>query len=392
MKGKIISQQIKQVGVKKIYSGLHSVMVHLRWYSGSMNAAAIQTKPKGFTSLAGKPLYFLLLCFCTPLLLGSSAPLIPYPATDNLNQQIDNIRINNGTQGEQRDEADRLVRQGSQQQHQGNLEKAISYWWQALEIYDQIGDVEAVGRTYDFIGLAYGELRRYPEAEDAFRRRLAVARSNKDLQGQIFGLNNLGSILLERQNFPEARTTFAEALAISRSVRNFAVEGASLSNLGRVAAVEKDYDRAIKLYEAAATLRRRGNDPLGEANTFNNLGDAYLAIHRYSDSIGAYGAALGIARERRAPNIQFRAIDGLVVAHGSVGRTERWLQLLQERLAIARETENLHQQLKSLQLLAQFYQKQGNYAEAARAYHQAIAIAHILHAPEHRGTAGNRWF
>lgn len=381
MKGKIISQQIKQEIVKKIYSGLHPVMLHLRLYRGSMNTAAIQTKPKGFTSLAGKPLYFLLLGFSAPLLLGSSAPLIPYPATDNLNQQIDNIRINNGTQGESRDEADRLVRLGGQQQQQGNLEKAISYWWQALEIYHQIGDVEAVGRTYDFIGLANGELRRYSEAEDAFRRRLAVARSNKDLQGQIFGLNNLGSILIERQNFPEARTTFTEALAISRSVRNFALEGASLSNLGLVAAAEKDYDRAIKLYEAAATLRRRGNDPLGEANTLNNLGDAYLAIHRYSDSIGAYGAALLIARERRAPKIQFRAIDGLVKAHASVGRNERWLQLLQERLAIAKETENLHQQLKSLQLLAEFYHKQGNYAAAARAYHQASAIAHILHAP-----------
>ena len=373
--------QIKQEKVKKIYSSWQPVMVRRGLYSGSINAAAIQTKPKGFGSLAGKPLYFLLLGLSAPLLLGSSAPLIPYPATDRLNEQIDNIRINNGTQGERRDEADRLVRLGGQQQHQGNLEQAIALFWQALEIYHQIGDVESVGRTYDFIGLANGELRRYPEAEDAFRRRLAVARSNKDLQGQIFGLNNLGSILIERQNFPEARTTFTEALAISRSVRNFALEGASLSNLGLVAATEKDYDRAIKLYEAAATLRRRGNDPLGEANTFNNLGDAYLAIHRYSDSIGAYGAALLIARERRAPKIQFRAIDGLVTAHASVGRTARWLQLLQERLAIAKETENLHQQLKSLQLLAEFYHKQGNYAAAARAYHQASAIAHILHAP-----------
>jgi tetratricopeptide (TPR) repeat protein len=381
MDKKITSQQIKQAGVKKIYSGLQQVMVHLGLYSGRINPAAIQTKPKGCTSVARNPLYFLLLGISTPLLLGSSAPQIPYPATDRLNQQIDNIRINNGTQGEQRDQADRLVRLGGKQQQQGNLEKAISYWWQALEIYHQIGDLEAVGRTYDFIGLAYGELRRYPEAEDALRRRLAVARSNKDLQGQIFGLNNLGTILLEWQNFPEARNTFAEALAISRSVRNFALEGASLSNLGLVAVAEKDYDRAIKLYEAAATLRRRGNDPLGEANTLNNLGDAYLAIHRYSDSIGAYGAGLLIARERRAPKIQFRAIDGLLRAYGSVGRNDRRLQLLQERLAIARETENLHQQLKSLQLLAQFYQQQGNYAEAARAYHQAIAIAHILNDP-----------
>ncbi len=379
MKEKRISHAIKPEEVKKIYSALQQVMVRLSLDSGSMNTAATQTKPKGFTSLAGKPVYFLLLGFSAPLLLGSSAPQIPYPATDSLNQQIDNIRINNGTEGESRDEADRLVRLGGQQQHQGNLEKAISYWWQALEIYHQIGDLESVGRTYDLIGLANGELGRYSEAEDAFRRRLAIARSNKDLQGQIIGLNNLGSILIERQNLPEARTTFTEALNISRSVRNFALEGVSLSNLGLVAATEKYYDRAIKLYEAAATLRRRGNDQLGEANTFNNLGDAYLAIHRYSDSIGAYGAALQIGRERRAPKIQFRAIDGLVKAHASVGRNERWLQLLQERLAIAKETENLRQQIKSLQLLAEFYQKQGNDAEAARAYHQARAIAHILH-------------
>lgn len=340
---KITSQQIKQLGVKKIYC--------------------------------------LLLCFSTPLLLGASTPGIPYPGNDDLNQQIDNIRINNGTQGESRDEADRLVRLGGQQQHQGNLEKAIAYWFQALEIYAQIGDLEAFGRTYDFIGLAYGELRRYPEAEDAFRRRLAVARTNKDLQGQIFGLNNLGSILLERSNLPEARTTFTEALDIARNVRNFAGEGLSLSNLGLIAAAEKDYDRAIKLYEAGVRLRRRGNDPLGEANTLNNLGDAYLARHRYWDSIKAYGAALQIARERRVPNIQFRAIDGLVAAHASGGKTDRWLELLQERLAIARETENLHQQLKSFQLLAQFYEKQGKYAEAAKAYHQAIALAHILNDP-----------
>ncbi|GET41172.1 GNAT family N-acetyltransferase [Microseira wollei] len=40
------------------YSGLHPHEVHLRLCSGSINAAAIQTKPKGFPSLAGNPLYY----------------------------------------------------------------------------------------------------------------------------------------------------------------------------------------------------------------------------------------------------------------------------------------------------------------------------------------------
>ena len=313
------------------------------------------------------------------LLLVSSTFLLPHPAVavDDLNQQINNIRINNGTQGEQRDQADRLVRLGGQQQAQGNFLRAISFWFQALEIYRQIGDLEAEGRTYDFIGLAYAKLRRYPDAEDAFRRRLAIARSTKDLQGQIYGLNNLGTILLERLSLAEARSSFDQALTIARSVRNFGLEGLSLSNLGLVAAEEKDYSRAIKLYEAAVGLRRRGFDPIGEANSLNNLGDANLAIHRYSDSIRAYGAALQIARERRSP-IQFRAIDGLVAAHGSVGQRARVLELLQERLAIATQTENLHQQIKSFQMLAKFYQEQGNHAEAIKADREAIALTHLF--------------
>ncbi|GET38395.1 hypothetical protein [Microseira wollei] len=41
------------------YSGLQAHEVHFRLYSGSINAAAIQTKPEGLTSLAGNPLYSL---------------------------------------------------------------------------------------------------------------------------------------------------------------------------------------------------------------------------------------------------------------------------------------------------------------------------------------------
>ncbi len=40
------------------YSGLHPDEVHLRLYSGTLKRAAIQTKPKGFTSLTCNPLYW----------------------------------------------------------------------------------------------------------------------------------------------------------------------------------------------------------------------------------------------------------------------------------------------------------------------------------------------
>ena len=89
------------------------------------------------------------------LLAATDTTCLLYPtraSAASLNEQL-NIPVNNGTQGELRDEADRLVRIGGQYEQQGSLEKAIASWQQAVKLYQRIGDVAATGLTYDFIGL-----------------------------------------------------------------------------------------------------------------------------------------------------------------------------------------------------------------------------------------------
>jgi tetratricopeptide (TPR) repeat protein len=298
-------------------------------------------------------------------------------AIDALNPQL-NIPLNNGTLGEPREEADVLVRLGGQAQQQGRLEKAISYWLQALSIYQRIGEDRGIGLTYDFIGLAYGRLGRYREAEDALRRRLAVARDLKDFQGQIYGLNNVGTVLLQSGNLPAAQTTFREALAIARSVKNIAGEGLSLSNLALVLAGLGDYNQAIKQYEIALALRLQARDPLAETNTRNNLADAYRAIGRYEDALNSYRVALEVATEARDRAGQFRAYDGLAVSYSAVKKYDLAFKALDGRIALARLDQNLLEELRSLRLYAQLYQVNGHYGTARDFYERAIAITRSL--------------
>lgn len=315
-----------------------------------------------------KRLFFL--CLILPfyfLLLGAA----------DLNEQLD-IRINNGTQGESRDEADRLVRLGGQAQQKGLLDKAIPYWLKALMIYSEIGDLEAVGRTYDYLGLAYADLGLFRQAEDALRKRLGVARVNRDLPGQIFGLNNVGSLLLKNRDISAAKITFNEALSMARATNSPAGIGLSLNNLGLVAASQRDYNQAIKRYEEALIYRSRASDPVGEANTYNNLGDAYRATDNFWDTIRAYGAALRVARLAIDRPNQFRAIDGLVDTYNCAKNYTRTTDLLEERLKIARASENSYQELKSLKLLSQFYRQQGKNMEALMVQQQAISLAQEL--------------
>jgi tetratricopeptide (TPR) repeat protein len=297
--------------------------------------------------------------------------------TDSLDQQL-NIPLNNGIQGEDRDRADFFLRLGGQARRNGNLEKAIDNWLQALDIYQRIGDLEGLGQTYDYLGVTYANLARYREAEDSLRRRLGVARTQQDFQGQIYGLNNLGTVLLQGGNLKAAQESFTEALTIARSVKNREGEGLTLSNLGLLAASAGNYYEAIKRYETALILRTQGSDPLGEANTRNNLGDAYRTANLPNDALATYYGALRLARNSRDVSNQFRALRGLVQSYIDRGQYPPAFQLLEQHMALAQKEKNPLEELFSLRLSAVLNQSTGNLSNARTFYERAIALADAL--------------
>ena len=168
-------------------------------------------------------------------------------ATD-ITEQLHYPQIDKKVLLQSRDEADTLLRLGERQNVQGNSHKAVKSLLQALEIYHSIGDLDAIGLTYEFLGKGYIQLKQYKKAEDAIRRRLAIARDTKDFQSQIFALNNIGTLLLQKGEFETAANTFEEAIIIARNIDNDEGYGISLSNLGLATARLGNYNRAVKLY------------------------------------------------------------------------------------------------------------------------------------------------
>ncbi|MEW6495178.1 MAG: tetratricopeptide repeat protein [Cyanobacteriota bacterium] len=317
----------------------------------------------------------------TVVLLSSTAAFSQFiPAGvrgANLEEQLD-IPLNNGIQGPDREQADFLLRLGGQAQRRGFYEKAIANWLQALDLYQQIGDLEGEGLTYEYLGVAYAKLGRYLKAEDAMRRRVGIARTRQDFQGQIYGLNNLGTVLLESGNPEAAQETFEEALKIARSVENQPGEGLSLSNLGLAAAAKGNYYEAIKRYETALGFRSLSDNPLGEANTRNNLGDVNRAVKRYRDALIAYQGGLRASRDSRDIPNQFRALRGLVQSYQALGQYPVAIKILEQHKTLAQQQSNLREQLISLRYAAEINKATGNLANARAFYEAAIALAGAL--------------
>ncbi|NEO66456.1 MAG: tetratricopeptide repeat protein, partial [Moorea sp. SIO4G2] len=201
------------------------------------------------TSLSG----IIALAF-TPLVMLASP--MAWGQTRSIDQQLA-IPLDNLRDRKARNRADFFLEQSELAKQSGNLNEAIAYLSQAGEIYQQIGDFEGLGKTYNSLGQTYAKLGRYQEAERALRRGLGAARSQQSFQPQIYSINNIGILLLQTRNLKAAQEAFMEALTISRTIKDDDGEGLSLNNLGLVAAQGGNYPEAIKWYEAALVLRRR---------------------------------------------------------------------------------------------------------------------------------------
>jgi tetratricopeptide (TPR) repeat protein len=321
----------------------------------------------------------LVQCIASAVLMGAFALIMPASFASNLNEQL-SIRSHNGTQGSMRSSADRWVEQGHREAQSGRAEAAIAAWKQALNLYQQIGDVPAQGRVYDLLGMTFVNLDLMDEAEEAFRRSLAIAHDEKNVVRQIYGFNNVGTVLLRRAQITEAQRSFSEGLELARNIRHAAGQGLSLSNLGLGAYRAGRYQEAIQYLEQARDFRNQNVDPLGAANTLSTLGDAYLAIRDYRSTFASHRQAMFLGQQKRDRPTQYRAMDGMMAAYQGLGQETRFTEIMNQRFTFATEHNDAWEVLISLKMMAQYQRRKGDLTQAENYYLQAYSVAREINA------------
>lgn len=302
----------------------------------------------------------------------------PAWASDNLDQQLD-IQPHNATAGPARDVADQWMQLGHQQMTNEQYSQAIESWQQAADIYQTLGDTQSEGNAYNAIALAYAHNGQLNEAERFFRLRIAVAQDNHDRTGEIYGLNNVGSVQINQGNLIGARASFEEALTLARAIQDDKGIGVSLSNLGLLATLQGDLASAATLYETAANYRVRAGDYLGEGYSSSSLGDVYVDLGRQSEAIGAYRIALRDGIEAGDTTLQLRALDGLLKIYLDRADLNNVQTYLDQRIDLTLHTHPPDlETAKTLQWMGDYYRQIEDLDAAAAAYNQGLSLSRSL--------------
>jgi CHAT domain-containing protein len=171
----------------------------------------------------------------------------------------------------------------------------------------------------------------------------------------------------------------AEPLCVNSSL---AACGQVLRARGIMAIEREQLPAARQFFLECQAFARARHDPELESNAWLNLGSVSLHDGHYDEAVDwsrdAYAASMSLGNQNRAQ----AALGNTGWAYFELGDSERALPLLLEAEQSAARLGNIRDQLKWLSTVGFFHEGSGDFARAATAYNQALAVAEQINSKE----------
>ncbi|CAF1358621.1 unnamed protein product [Adineta steineri] len=192
---------------------------------------------------------------------------------------------------------------------QGDYEKAICYYEQALEIRQKTlpSNHPHLATSYNNIGVAYNSMGEYSKALSYYEKALEIWQKSlpSNHPSLATSYNNIGLVFQKMGEYSQALSYYEKALEIWQKTlpSNHPLLATSYNNIAGVYDDMGDYSKALSYYEKALEICQKtllSNHPL-LATSYNNIGSVYKNMGEYSTALSYYERALDIWQRALPP-------------------------------------------------------------------------------------------
>lgn len=240
-----------------------------------------------------------------------------------------------------------------------------------LDIARRSQDPKLAAKTLAALGLSRHLQGEYDKAIDYYQQALNIAR-NLDSTLETTLLGNLGLAHVQSGNY------YAEAVDYLAQYLNATQDRKKLQAFGNLANAYFGTDlyvKAIELHQKRLTLSRKFKDQVSEAKTFSDLGMVYQALGERAKAIQYQEQSLTLAQNIKNQSMESLALGNLGVIYQSQNNYAKATEYQQKRLTLTRQLQDLRGEAEALGNLGGIAYFQGNYQEAIAQYEQAWNIA-----------------
>lgn len=178
-----------------------------------------------------------------------------------------------------------------------DIEKALMFGKQALEIAERLDDKRRIGNAYNFIALGYDFKCDYGAMSKYALKGLKVGEEINDpvVLGQA--LNNLGNLYIYQGQYDKSLEYFLRFYDLSVKTNNRKTLSSVANNIGVVYEKKGNYKEAFRYYNEALKIREELDIKQGIAESLNNLGNILYAEKDYAKCSEYYQKAQAMSME-----------------------------------------------------------------------------------------------
>ncbi|MCK4765148.1 MAG: tetratricopeptide repeat protein [Candidatus Aminicenantes bacterium] len=206
-----------------------------------------------------------------------------------------------------------LVQIGMIYQYKGDYDTALKQYEKSLQIKEQIGDRKGLSSSLRQIGMIYQYKGDYDAALKQYEMSLDIDKQIGDMKGVSSSSHQIGMIYQYKGDYDAALKQYEKSLEIDEQIGDIKGVSTNLLQVGNIYYTKGDYERALSRYEKSMEIDRKIGDIRGIAETLIGIGNIYLHKGQYDLAFEQYKESLEIKEK-------IGDIYGLAVSFGQLGK------------------------------------------------------------------------
>lgn len=258
-----------------------------------------------------------------------------------------------------------------------NADSAIAIGKRAAQLAQQQSYANGIARSYNNIGVAYDLKGEYLLSLEYHFKAMRIFDSIGNINGLSVSNNNIGEIFRYSGQYEKALSYYLKSVELDAKTGKHADLGISLNSVAQAYWKLKKYDSAAYyLYNAEKELKADSSNYLFDLmQVWNDLGKLFIEQKEYTKATLYFNKVL--ANEQKIDN-EFQmanAMMGMATVYLAAGNTVTALPLAEEAVKLFQSHDSRLEVRDTKRLIAEIYEKTGNYLQAMIYYKQTEQLA-----------------
>lgn len=166
----------------------------------------------------------------------------------------------------------------------GDNVEGLNNYHKALENYESLNNKRGLGITYNAIGIAYSNMKRYDESISNYEKSCEILIALDDIDALASTYTNLANVYDYQNQHDKALDYFQKSIELSIKTSNIRRIAHNKQNIASIYKEQKKYSKALTFSLEAYNILKENNYKGELTQSAGNLGEIYMLMGRYKKS------------------------------------------------------------------------------------------------------------